>query len=61
VSAANTNGDRAVDLSDAVYLLGHLFLGGPAPQAPYPECGLGGPATLEADQKLGCESFSSCP
>ncbi len=27
----DTNGDLARDLSDAVYLLGHLFLGGPAP------------------------------
>ncbi len=27
----DTNGDLERDLSDAVYLLGHLFLGGPGP------------------------------
>ena len=27
----DSNGDNALDLSDAIYLLGHLFQGGPAP------------------------------
>lgn len=31
LSCGNVNGDERVDLSDAVYLLNHLFLGGPAP------------------------------
>ena len=30
---ADLNGDRTVDLSDVVYLLNHLFLGGPRPAA----------------------------
>src|SRR5437867_4081233 len=27
----DTNGDAAINVSDSIYLLGHLFLGGPAP------------------------------
>ena len=31
--------EELIDLSDAVYLLNYLFLGGSAPQAPFPACG----------------------
>ena len=34
----DSNRDRKVDLCDAVYLLRHLFLAGPAPAPPFPEC-----------------------
>jgi hypothetical protein len=53
IAALNTNGDDRVDLSDAVALLNHLFLGGPAPAAPYPDCG---PGLLPDDDNLGCDS-----
>lgn len=47
----NANGDGRADLSDAVYLLTHLFLGGPAPIEPFPECGWG---LLPTDEEMGC-------
>ena len=37
--ALEINGDGSMDISDAVYLLGHLFTGGSPPPAPYPSCG----------------------
>jgi hypothetical protein len=43
----DTNGDWELDLSDAVYLLSHLFLGGPAP-APL-ACGAGASASPNGD------------
>ena len=59
VAVTNTNGDSAVDLSGAVYLLSHLFLGGPPPVAPFPECGT---SDLEADRELGCKTPpKNCP
>jgi hypothetical protein len=45
-----------VDLSDAVYVLTYLFLGGPAPAAPFPGCGLD-----LAASGLSCASFAACP
>jgi hypothetical protein len=53
VAVTNSNGDGCTDISDAVYLLGHLFLGGPAPVAPFPDCG---PGLLPVDQTLGCQT-----
>lgn len=47
-AAANTNGDAQEDISDAIHLLDHLFLGGPAPVAPFPDCGSG---TLPTDEE----------
>jgi hypothetical protein len=40
IENGNVNGDAAIDLSDAIYLLTHLFQGGPAPQ-PCPGAGAG--------------------
>jgi hypothetical protein len=51
-AALNVNGDEQVDLSDPISLLTHLFLGGPAPVAPFPDCG---PGELDTDDELGCE------
>lgn len=48
----NGNGDPAADISDPVYLLSHLFLGGPRPAAPSPDCG----ADELPDVILGCET-----
>jgi hypothetical protein len=36
---ADTNDDGGVTLTDAVYLLNFLFLGGPRLPAPFPEAG----------------------
>jgi hypothetical protein len=44
------NGDEALDLSDAVYLLAHLFQGGPAP-LPCP--GIGGGAAVTPGMAIG--------
>jgi hypothetical protein len=54
--AADGNDDGKVDISDAVFLLGFLFLGGEAPKAPWPGCG----ADPTADD-LTCGSFRNCP
>jgi hypothetical protein len=51
IAAANPNGDAAVDISDASHLLNYLFLGGPAPVAPFPECG-----PLPDAEPLSCET-----
>ncbi len=34
-----------------------LFLGGPAPVVPFPDCGT---SDLEADEELGCETPPNC-
>jgi hypothetical protein len=44
----DVNGDLDRDLSDGIYLLGHLFLGGPAP-VPLADCGLELPALANGD------------
>jgi hypothetical protein len=44
-------------VTDAIFLLSHLFLGGPALPAPYPECGT---SARETDAALGCEGFAGC-
>jgi hypothetical protein len=38
-AACDANDDGAVELSDAVYLVNWMFLDGPAPPQPYPDCG----------------------
>jgi hypothetical protein len=38
--AADASGIRALDLTDAIRVLGFLFLGGVPPSAPFPDCGL---------------------
>ena len=57
VAATNANGDATFNIADPVYLLNYLFGGGPAPTAPYPDCGLG---VLEVDMELGCEAPTGC-
>ena len=37
--AADVNDDGRNNVSDPIYTLNHLFLGGPAPPPPYPEKG----------------------
>ncbi len=38
--AADTNDDGVINITDAVRLLGFLFLGSPPPPPPYPTPGL---------------------
>ena len=39
LDAADTNDDGGVNITDGIYVLNFLFLGGPAPPAPHPGCG----------------------
>lgn len=39
-AADDSNSDGSVDTADAVYTANYLFLGGPAPGTPHPDCGL---------------------
>jgi hypothetical protein len=39
LDAADGNDDGALGLTDAIYVLSHLFLGGPAPPPPFPAPG----------------------
>jgi len=56
LAAADSTGNRALDLSDSVFLLNYLFIGGDAPPAPFPGCG----ALEMAEDDLPCESADSC-
>ena len=49
-------GHVQVDLSDAILLLKHLFLGDGPPVAPYPVCGRG---EVSAG-RLPCASYPGC-
>lgn len=55
LDACDANDDGSVDLSDGVYLLNHGFLGGPAPSAPYPGCGVDPRALGRESDLLDCE------
>lgn len=52
--AADFTDVNRLDVSTVVFLLNHLFLGGPPPRAPYPDCG------LDSAEGLGCEMPPSC-
>jgi hypothetical protein len=39
LDSADANDDGTVDISDPVYILFFLFVGGPQPPIPYPEAG----------------------
>jgi hypothetical protein len=51
----DTNDDGSLDLSDAVNLLGYLFLAGEKPPPPFESCG---PDATPDD--LGCVEFTPC-
>ena len=57
VAATNTDGAGVVNITDPIYLLTHLFLGGPPPVDPFPACGT---SDLAADAALGCVE-TACP
>ena len=53
MAALNANVRDGLNIADAIFLLNHLFGSGPAPSAPYPECG----AAADGDDcESGCTS-----
>ena len=56
LAAADSTGNRTLDLSDSVFLLNYLFNGGDAPPAPFPNCG----TTRPDEDDLPCESAAGC-
>ncbi|MEC9477301.1 MAG: DNRLRE domain-containing protein [Planctomycetota bacterium] len=54
--ALDFNGDGELDIADVIAELNFIFQGGPAPVAPYPECGI-----PVGSLGSGCESFAGCP
>ena len=56
IAAQNTNGDGAIDTSDAIYLLLFAFADGAPPPAPFRDCGV---SELAGDRELGCASGPS--
>ena len=55
--ACEANGDGAVNIADMVWILGYLFAGGPAPVAPFPDCG----PDPEPETAFDCEFGTACP
>ena len=55
--ACEANGDGAVNIADMVWILGYLFAGGPAPVAPFPDCG----PDPEPETAFDCELGTACP
>lgn len=51
----DANDDGTVDISDPVYVLNFLFLGGAPPKSPYPHCGRD-----DTDDKESCILFNTC-
>ena len=59
LDAVDANDDNELALTDPVYLLNYLFVGGPPPVAPFRDCG---PEASTADEEIGCEaSPKHCP
>ena len=59
MAGCDADGDGFVggSVNDAVYYLNWAFVGGPPPEAPFSDCGVG----TEADELLGCETPPECP
>jgi len=55
VEAADVDDNGALELTDAIALIGYLFLGDPAPGLPFPGCG----ADPTPDD-LGCSTYGAC-
>jgi hypothetical protein len=56
IDAADANDDGLVNITDAIYSLSFLVLGGPAPPAPFPACD-----HEETEDSLECASHPACP
>ena len=55
LEAADADDDAAVNITDPIYTLNYLFLGGETIPSPFPECG-----TDPSPDSLGCTA-GSCP
>ena len=55
--ACETNGDAQIDIADMVYTLSYLFISGPPPGAPFPDCG----PDPEPETGFGCDAGANCP
>ena len=55
IESTNSDDNANLEVTDAVFLLDHLFLGGPSPEPPFPTCGL-----EPTPDNLTCESFKPC-
>lgn len=53
---ADANDDGRLNISDPIYLLDHIFLGGPAPPDPWPE-----PGEDPTPDRLPCHCWSALP
>ncbi len=53
--ATDANDDGRINISDAIHLLRYLFQGGPAPEAPFMDCGFD-----ETEDNLACTEFPFC-
>lgn len=56
--AADVNNDGMVDSSDATYLIAYEFQGGPAPPAPFPDCGT---EPIDEDALTCATQQAACP
>ncbi|MDE0960004.1 MAG: hypothetical protein OSB09_04420 [Planctomycetota bacterium] len=54
--AADANSDGLQDISDGLYLLMYLFMGGEAPSIPFPTCGISA-----SDAAFTCDLHPACP
>jgi hypothetical protein len=55
LDAADVDDSGALDIGDRVYSLMFQFLGGAAPRAPFPDCGVDEPACA-----LDCGDYPPC-
>ncbi len=53
--AADFDDDAVLTIADPIGLLTHFFAEGPAPEAPYPACGVVAPGGLSCVAYCGCE------
>ncbi|MGQ9591499.1 MAG: hypothetical protein ACUVYA_14545 [Planctomycetota bacterium] len=60
VEAANANDDDSINITDGIFVLNYLFLGGPAPAPPGPPEEPCGPDPQGSPTNLGCASYPHC-
>lgn len=53
----DSNGDNATNIADPIYLLNWLFLSGPPPGNPFPDCG---PSSDPVPNNVACEDDPNC-
>jgi len=54
--AADADDNGRLELTDAIYALTYLFLGGPSPPEPFTACGKD-----VTESELDCDGFAACP